>query len=434
MNRIRKSLFAKFAAIFGLILAAWLLTGIMGNYGLRNANSTYEILTNRDVPFFISVNRLTVALGKFNSLVLEHVISIDQETMRRVDTEISKSQEDVNTHLAELEKGAGEPDSSGNELSVVKSSWNQISNIANMELLPVSRRGTETDNKKALDIIQTKINPVVIQLNQSLSAMMDARDKLAKNEIEISRSGLNRIQWTNISILLISIAICLIILFFEIRKKVIGQINELSNAAKRLAANDLDADVLVHSEDEIGTLASAFNVMASRITEFRSRVAEITLATEKLAAGEYGHRLQMSEHQDCDSLAVSVNQLAVKLGDNQAARLATEATIAAGIESLSSATTQILASLTRFDESASEQLAAVDETRVILDQIRVKTGDLLGRAQTVIDSARVASEVGEDGRGSVDSILQSMLSLREKVQAIAQDILALSEQTQQIGE
>ena len=52
----------------------------------------------------------------------------------------------------------------------------------------------------------------------------------------------------------------------------------------------------------------------------------------------------------------------------------------------------------------------------------------------MIDAARVASDIGEDGRGSVKSILESMLSLRQKVQAIAQDILALSEQTQQIGE
>ena len=71
---------------------------------------------------------------------------------------------------------------------------------------------------------------------------------------------------------------------------------------------------------------------------------------------------------------------------------------------------------------------------MILDQIRIKTGDALSRAQSVIDAARVASDIGEDGRGSVKSILESMLSLRQKVQAIAQDILALSEQTQQIGE
>ena len=434
MNRFRKSLFAKFAAIFGLILSAWLFSGFIGNYGLRNANATYEILTNREMPFFINVNRLTVAIGKFNSLILEHVISLDQETMRRVDAEIIKIQEDVNLYLEDLYKGTIEVDSASNELNLVKSSWNQLSIVANQELLPISRVGTEADNKKALDIIQNKINPMIIQLNQSIRKIMDSRDKMAKDEIEISHASLNRIQWTNISILVVSIAICLIILFFEIREKVIGQINQLARAAERLAANDLDAEVLVNSQDEIGKLASSFNVMASRITEFRSRVADITVATEKLAAGDYDYRLQISEHQDCDSLAASVNQLAVKLGDNQATRLATEATIAAGIESLSSATSQILASLTRFDESASEQLAAVDETRVILEQIRIKTGDLLGRAQTVIESSRVASEVGEDGRGSVDSILQSMLSLREKVQAIAQDILALSEQTQQIGE
>jgi len=42
--------------------------------------------------------------------------------------------------------------------------------------------------------------------------------------------------------------------------------------------------------------------------------------------------------------------------------------------------------------------------------------------------------VSENGRQSVEAIMEGMTEIREKVQAIAQDILALSEQTQQIGE
>lgn len=219
MNRLQKSLFAKFSAIFGLIIGAWLFTGFMGNYGLRNANATYQILTNRDVPFFLSVIRLTTAIGKCNSLLLEHVISLDEETMRRVDAEILKTLDDVNSNLVDLEKSNDEVISSGSDLSGLKTSWNQFTSIANQELLPVSRKATEADNKKALDIVQTKINPIMIQLNESLRTLMDARDKLAKNEIAISSASLSRIQWTNIAILLISIVVCLVVLFLKFEKR-----------------------------------------------------------------------------------------------------------------------------------------------------------------------------------------------------------------------
>jgi methyl-accepting chemotaxis protein len=262
---------------------------------------------------------------------------------------------------------------------------------------------------------------------------MDALNNNAQEKIASSRSNFKTIQIANTILTIVSIVAAILILE-GIRRRVIGQINQLVRAAEKLAENQLEEPVEVRSIDEIGRLADAFNTLSSRISKFRNSVAHITQATEKLADGDYQFRLEHSEQSECQTLAESVNLLAGQLEQNKLARADTESAIAAGIESLSAATNQILSSLTRFDESATEQLAAVDQTRVILEQIRVKTGDLLGRAQNVIDSARVATEIGEDGRGSVQSILQSMLSLREKVQAIAQDILALSEQTQQIGE
>ena len=430
---LRKSLFAKFAFAFGLIVIAWAITGMKSHFGLKNANRSYERLTQEELPFLIEINRLTGSIAEHNTQILSHVISVDQNDMREIEKKIRNSESEVVSYFSALENQTRQMSEIDPELKRVKEQWNQYLSVCNNELLPVSRKGTEADNKIALEVITNKTNPVLLQLGQSIDELMDALNNNAQEKIASSRSNFKTIQIANTILTIVSIVAAILILE-GIRRRVIGQINQLVRAAEKLAENQLEEPVEVRSIDEIGRLADAFNTLSSRISKFRNSVAHITQATEKLADGDYQFRLEHSEQSECQTLAESVNLLAGQLEQNKLARAETESAIAAGIESLSAATNQILSSLTRFDESATEQLAAVDQTRVILEQIRVKTGDLLGRAQNVIDSARVATEIGEDGRGSVQSILQSMLSLREKVQAIAQDILALSEQTQQIGE
>ena len=102
--------------------------------------------------------------------------------------------------------------------------------------------------------------------------------------------------------------------------------------------------------------------------------------------------------------------------------------------STSSATAEILASVSQFNASASEQSAAVNQTTTIVDEVYAVTEQTAKKAQEVSEISQAAVTVGENGKQSVLAIQNGMADIREKVQGIAQGILALSEQTQQIGE
>ena len=102
--------------------------------------------------------------------------------------------------------------------------------------------------------------------------------------------------------------------------------------------------------------------------------------------------------------------------------------------STSSATAEILASVSQFNASASEQSAAINQTTTIVDEVYAVTEQTAKKAQEVSEISQAAVTVGENGKQSVLAIQNGMVDIREKVQRIAQGILALSEQTQQIGE
>ena len=428
----RRNLFVKFTVALGVILSAWIVSAIVSNMTLGVASSRFQSLKETDLKLMLDLNKLSMSLSQVRFSMNLHVISNDPEEMRNLDQQIAKESRDTDDVLNRIEQNLEEHERN-DTISVFKGlreNWKQLVEIRDQKLLPTSRK---LKNEEALVVIKTGTAPKFAMINETMDKLIEDTHQRIITAGEKTSTELYNVQWLNILIamagIILGIGIGLLV-----KRRLIGQINRLIIAADKLSKDELNETVPVESEDEIGQLAESFNIMAQRIGEFRGHVHQVTEATGKLAAGEYETRMVLEPDSDCAILVSAVNQLAERLETNRNSRDATHSTIIQGIESLSAATNQILTSLTMFDESATEQLAAVDETRVILDQIRIKTGDALSRAQSVIDAARVASDIGEDGRGSVKSILESMLSLRQKVQAIAQDILALSEQTQQIGE
>ena len=426
----RRSLFFKFTLTMLLVVGTWFLNVVLSNVALRTTAASFEHLTDHEVPLMASLNRLSMTYTRSRSATHLHVISTDPEEMKRYDREILDESRKTDELIENISAHVQETPEIEADLNALRSAWKKLVEERDMRLLPQSR---DIKNEEAMKIIRNGTAPQYQIINQSLDRLISiTEDKIIKSGNETA-NYLYRVRLVNALISLAGMVTGITIALL-IKHRLVGQIKRLTVASEKLARNELDEQVAVESTDEVGLLAESFNAMAQRINEFRQHVQQMTKATENLAAGDYISRLSLDTDSDCALMAQSINQLAERLEANQKARDTTQAAINSGIESLSAATNQILSSLTRFDESATEQLAAVDETRVILDQIRLKTTDALSRAQFVIDAARVSTQIGEDGRGSVKSIMESMLSLRQKVQAIAQDILALSEQTQQIGE
>jgi methyl-accepting chemotaxis protein len=152
-----------------------------------------------------------------------------------------------------------------------------------------------------------------------------------------------------------------------------------AQTAELIADGDLTRTVTVESRDEVGALGEAFNRMVLSLRELTGEVRE-------------------------------------------------------GVQSLSAATSEIVASVTQQGASTSQQAAAVSETTATVDEVRVTAQQSSQKAQTVATMARHAAEIAAEGLGTVERSVAGMQDLRGRVETIADQMLALSEQTQQIGE
>ena len=371
--------------IFGFIIA-WVLSFIAGAVALntaRQTSSTLERFVNLNQVDFLAVTDFRALVNKMRGTVFLHVVSVKQEEIMKLDSEIIALTNDVEKKLGEMEAKKSISDFYSADLAKVRASWLDYKKVRDTELLPISRKGTEND--KAIDIIQKTADPKVLEITDGSNQIVKQMNEKSKAEADASA---NAFFWNQLIATLVLIGSIVISAVWGIltANRISSNVNLVANAAEKLSGGDLSIRVDSRATDETGLLAKSFNLMA-----------------EKLDAAE------KTDQETRQSLNTS-------------------------IAALSSSSSEILASVVQFNSSATEQAASITEAGATLDELKSKSEETARRAEQVSKASQGAVAVGDDGADAVASIMKSMLSLREKVQAIAQDILALSEQTQQIGE
>ncbi|MEI7921155.1 MAG: methyl-accepting chemotaxis protein [Planctomycetota bacterium] len=371
--------------ILGFVIA-WVLSFVAGIVALntaRQSNRTLQTYVTQDQADFLSVLDFRGSVNKMRGTVFLHVVSVKQEEIQKLDTEINVLSTDIEKQLTEFEARKSISSKFSSELTKLRSSWLDYKKIRDTDLLPISRKGTE--NEKAIDIIQKSADPKVVELTDNTNNIVK---QMTSQTAADAASSADSFFWNQMIASFILIGSILISAVWGVitANRISSNVNLVANAAEKLAAGDLAIRVDSKATDETGQLAKSFNIMAEK--------------------------LDVSEKTDVE----------------------TRKSLNTSITALSSSSSEILASVVQFNSSATEQAASITQAGATLDELKSKSEETARRAEQVSKASQGAVAVGDDGADAVASIMKSMLSLREKVQAIAQDILALSEQTQQIGE
>jgi methyl-accepting chemotaxis protein len=206
---------------------------------------------------------------------------------------------------------------------------------------------------------------------------------MAKTEQKIAALRL-QIICAMLSMLLISS-----ITIFLVVRKYTQPLLRLTQVARRIADGNLDEEVVVESNDEIGTLAEAFNTMTT----------------------------------------VIVKNLKVEIDKSE--RLM--ASIKDAIVHLSSSANEMMAISVQQSSGAAQQAAAVQEVTTTSEEIAITAKQITENAQSVEKIAESTSESCRVGTGEVSNAIDGMAVLKTQVQSIAESMLKLGDNSQKIG-
>jgi methyl-accepting chemotaxis protein len=317
-------------------------------------------------------------------------------------------------------------------------------------LLDAPLRTTTLATDQFLDLIRSEfvnapaidVDPEVVTAlgDAALGASFEFYDAASPALEQLLQARVARFVWRQTTVLVF--VVVFVALAFAIGLWLMGAISRplrhLGQVAQRLAQGEMAARVTAVSDDEAGQVGRAFNHMAEQLQtlveaerkttdSLQTAVRDYTAFAGKLAQGDLTVRLSTNGRDELGSLTENLNGMALGLSD-------LSRQVRDGVQGISSATAEILATVSEHTASANQQSAAIHQTSVTVDEVRAVAEQAAQKANDVAAVAQGSVHVGQDGAQAVEAILHSMHELREKVQAIAQDILALSEQTQQIGE
>ncbi len=207
--------------------------------------------------------------------------------------------------------------------------------------------------------------------------------------------------------------------FMALCEEIASPLQQLTLASQRLAAGDLNAKLPdANRKDEVGSVVQAYTSMVSSLKNFSA-------AAQKVAQGDL--RVEVQPRSEEDSLGKAFASMVENMSS-------ATAQIKSAVEVLSSAVNNIMASVSDSASGATETATAVTETTTTVEEVRQTSHIANQKAKNVAESAQKSAQISTMGRKSTEETIQGMKRIREQMDLIADSMVRLSEKSQSIVE
>ncbi|MBN1782767.1 methyl-accepting chemotaxis protein [bacterium] len=402
-------------------------------YNNRNERHTFEMGAGYSPAVELSRD-LDLSLAGIQNSLQSAVLGLDEEQLETADAF-------RDSFIVLTDEGKQNPVLNANDLEQLAASLNTYYNHART----VSRRMIDGDMSgdmmAEVKIMTERYNAINNQLEQNIVKYRDAMSRAVK------KSSVNNMasRWVIICLILVSIAV-LVIFSLSLTNQIIRPVGKVVTIMKDVAQGegDLTKRIEIAVHDEIGELASWFNVFIDKLHEIISQVKlnteEVTAAVNTisnasaiLATGAEEHNAQASEvSAGVEEMSSSIMQNSQNAG--QTAKIAENAgtkardglnALKATGEGMNEIVTSTL-SMEKIIGSLTERTLQVGEISTVIDKIADQTNLL------ALNAAVEAARAGDQGSGFAvvaDEVRKLAERTATATQEIATTIRAIQEDT-----
>lgn len=261
--------------------------------------------------------------------------------------------------------------------------------IAEQKVIPLKKAGKE---QEALQVAAEELTPAGQKLIKKADDYASYREKQIQDTFLSAMDSMSMTNTLAIGISLFSIALGIIIGFLSSRA-ITKPIHTLLRIAQQIAAGNLNQQIEVQRNDEIGDLQKAFKTMVANL---RDVVHNVQTNAEQVAASS-------------EELTASAEQSA------QAAN-------------------QVAQSITSVAQGAEKQLVAVNETVAIVEQLSAGIQQIAANTNIVAASSDQTARAATNGGEAVNSAITQMHAIETTVEHSAQVVAKLGDRSKEIGQ
>lgn len=377
--------------IIGLVILMVVFLGIVGYMGGSSSGKLAASLDDMYKNSLLPIKWLNAARGQsraVESLTMELFLTQDKTRQQQI--------------LQEIKERVAETDTLLNDYS--KTRLDSYEQERFPKLMSDLKKYREERNKSVELALAGKQNEAytyftnnaekyIDNVNVLLKDLADYNAKLAEEDKGKSEALAAFTNYLMIGVTLLAIVLALTIGWF-IAKMIADPLVRLVGTIREVAQGNLSIGRLdIVSKDEIGQLASEFNIMTENL---RNLVKQVTQTTEQVASSS-------------EELTASAEQSA-------------------------QATSQVAEAIAEVAAGATKQVSAVESATSVVEQMSAGIQQVAANANAVAGMAGKATGAASQGDKAVDVAMNQMKSIEKSVSSSAQVVTKLGERSKEIGQ
>ncbi|MGL5256191.1 MAG: methyl-accepting chemotaxis protein [Proteocatella sp.] len=208
----------------------------------------------------------------------------------------------------------------------------------------------------------------------------------------------------NISIMLFSIALLVVFgILYVISNNIVRPIKRLQDITDELASGNLNVDIDVHSNDEIGHLAISMKSLTDRLLNYIDYIDEISFNLNELGEGNLNIELK---HKYDGEFAV-IKDAFIKTTENFKTTISEIHQIAAQVANGSE---QVASGSQMLAQGTTEQASSIEQLTATINEI---SNHVNQNAKNSLDASKYVKTVGDAANMSSDKMNQMMIAIEE---------------------